>query len=102
MIVMIRPKSPCGFSMARMPLSFALLALTALPALGQDKTIDPAAFKFFETKVRPVLANRCFRCHGPDMQKSKLRVDSLAALLQGGKAGPALKAGRPDDSLLIQ
>ena len=83
-------------------LSLGLLALTGFPALAQNKTIDPAALKFFETNVRPVLANRCFRCHGPEMQKSKLRVDSLAALLQGGKAGPALKAGRPDDSLLIQ
>ncbi len=78
------------------------LLLPAAPAFAQDKGLDPAAVKFFETNVRPVLANRCFSCHGPEMQKSKLRIDSLAALLQGGRSGPALTMGKPDDSLMIQ
>jgi len=85
--------------------NFFFLGLLMLPpavALGQDKTLDLGAIKFFETNVRPVLANRCYSCHGPEMQKNKLRVDSLAALLQGGKSGPAFVAGKPDESLLIQ
>ena len=55
---------------------FFFLGLLMLPpavALGQNKTLDPGAIKFFETNVRPVLANRCYSCHGPEMQKNKLR-----------------------------
>ncbi len=86
----------------RLLLSIGLTVLLTMPAFGQDKALDPVAVKFFESNVRPVLANRCFSCHGPEMQKSKLRVDSLAGLLQGGKSGPALMSGKPDESLLIQ
>jgi hypothetical protein len=78
------------------------MLLLALPALGQDKTAEAATIKFFETNVRPVLAKRCYECHGPDLKESKLRVDSREALLIGGKSGPALKPGQPDDSLMIK
>jgi len=82
---------------------FAFLILLALPPLsfGQGKNTDNAGLRFFETNVRPVLANRCFSCHGPKEQKGKLRVDSLADLLKGGRSGPALKAGFPAESLLV-
>jgi mono/diheme cytochrome c family protein len=49
-----------------------------------------------------VLANRCYECHGPELQESKLRVDSREALLTGGKSGPALRPGQPDESLMIR
>ncbi len=44
----------------------------------------------FAALVAPVLANKCGRCHGADKQKGKLRTDSLAALLAGGKSGAAI------------
>ncbi len=84
--------------MTRTLLTLGLMLLTT-PAFGQN---DPVATTFFETHIRPVLANRCYSCHGPQMQKSKLRVDSLEAMLTGGKFGPALVRGKPDESLLIQ
>ena len=62
---------------------------------------DPAAIQFFEEKVRPVLATNCYSCHGADAQMGGLRVDSRAALLKGGKTGPALTAGSPAGSLLL-
>jgi len=62
---------------------------------------DPAALQFFEEKVRPVLATNCYSCHGADSQMGGLRVDSRAALLKGGKTGPALTIGDPARSLLI-
>jgi cytochrome c553 len=49
-----------------------------------------------------ILANKCEKCHGAEKQKAKLRVDSLAALLSGGKQGPAVVPGDPDASLLIE
>src|SRR4029453_18805322 len=56
---------------------------------------------FFETKVRPVLANSCLDCH-TDMRSGGLRLDSREAMLKGGKSGPALVPGDPEKSLLIQ
>src|SRR5260370_9286346 len=56
---------------------------------------------FFETRIRPVLANNCYSCH-TDSKLGGLRVDSRVALLAGGKAGPAIVPGRPDESPLIK
>jgi Protein of unknown function (DUF1553)/Protein of unknown function (DUF1549)/Planctomycete cytochrome C len=56
---------------------------------------------FFETKVRPILANNCSACHG-DAAMSGLRVDSREGLLKGGAMGPAIVPGDPDASLLIR
>lgn len=59
------------------------------------------AERIFETRVRPVLADRCLNCHGPSQQKSGLRLDSREAVLKGGDLGPAIVPGDPDQSLLI-
>jgi hypothetical protein len=63
--------------------------------------LDPAAVQFFEAKVRPVLAEHCFKCHGPQKQRASLRLDSRAAILKGGDSGPAVVPGQPQKSLLI-
>ena len=57
---------------------------------------------FFESNIRPVLVQRCIRCHGPRQQKSSLRLDSREALLRGGARGPAIVPDEPEQSLLIQ
>jgi hypothetical protein len=57
---------------------------------------------FFETKIRPVLAESCLKCHGGKKVSRGLRVDSREALLKGGETGPAIVVGDPDKSLLIQ
>ena len=56
---------------------------------------------FFEKKIRPLLVQHCFECHSEDAEESGLRLDSLAAILRGGERGPAIVAGKPDESLLI-
>jgi hypothetical protein len=60
------------------------------------------AEQHFTDKVRPLLESRCISCHGPDKVKGNLRMDSRAALLKGGDAGPALVPGKPSESLLLQ
>ncbi len=62
----------------------------------------PEAIDFFETKVRPVLAENCTKCHGPDEQKSGLRLDSRTSALEGGALGPAVVPGDPENSILIE
>src|SRR5262249_33443181 len=67
----------------------------------RDRDPDPAASAFFEAEVRPILVGRCQTCHGPDKAKAGLRLDSRAAILAGGESGPAIVAGEPGGSLLI-
>jgi hypothetical protein len=79
----------------------ACLVALAAPASAGPPTKEQAAF--FETRVRPVLAEHCFKCHSDAEKKRKggLAVDSLAALLQGGETGPAVVPGHPEKSLLV-
>ena len=57
---------------------------------------SPGATAEFENRVRPLLADRCLKCHGPRKQESNLRLDSRAAMMQGGDSGPAIVPGRPE------
>ena len=58
--------------------------------------------QLFESKVRPLLIERCHKCHAGDETKGGLRLDSRTAALQGGDTGPAVIPGKPDQSLLLQ
>ncbi|MCX6952131.1 MAG: hypothetical protein NTV51_08185 [Verrucomicrobia bacterium] len=62
---------------------------------------DRAKLTFFENEVRPLLAKRCFECHGEKKQKAGLRLDHIDDILKGGDTGPALVRGKPDESLLV-
>jgi len=79
-----------------------LVALSPLVLSAQGPRPDVAATEFFEREVRPVLASRCYSCHGPQQQFSSLRVDSRDALLKGGNRGPALVPGDAGLSLLAR
>ena len=55
---------------------------------------------FFESKVRPLLAAKCYSCHS-DSEMGGLRPDSLERVLQGGTRGPAVVPREPSSSLLL-
>ena len=63
---------------------------------------SPEAVRFFEAKVRPVLVDNCYQCHGESKQEDNLRLDSRAGIIAGGDQGPAVVPGNPDESLLIK
>ena len=75
------------------------LSATAARALASPADTAASA-DFFETKVRPVLANNCYACHTASALGG-LRLDSREAMLKGGGRGAALVPGDPDKSLLI-
>ena len=76
------------------------ITLVTLASVGDaQSSADEAAL--FETKVRPLLAGKCYSCHGP-LAKGGLRLDSREALLKGGRRGAAAIAGNPDASPLVQ
>lgn len=53
-------------------------------------------------QVEPILAERCYSCHGPEKQKDKLRLDSREAIEKGSKHGPVITAGDPEKSPMYQ
>lgn len=63
---------------------------------------EAADVEHFETKIRPVLAGTCFKCHGGDNTSGELRVDSREALMRGGERGAAIVPGDADASLLVR
>src|SRR5262249_37021680 len=85
-------------------LSLSLLAALGIAAVARAEPAGPSrqAAEFFESKVRPLLADNCFTCHGPKRQQAGLRLDSRAALLKGSDNGPVITAGDPGKSPLIQ
>jgi hypothetical protein len=76
----------------------AAVCVPASPLAAADNS------EFFETKVRPVLVEHCYRCHSGQAKKLRggLHLDSREAMLTGGDSGPALVAGQPDKSRLIE
>ena len=58
---------------------------------------EPRVAIDFESQVLPILREHCVACHGPEVQESKLRLDSLTSALRGGDSGEAVI--RPGDSV---
>ena len=56
----------------------------------------------YEQHVRPILASKCFGCHGPRQQQSGLRLDLRQNALRGGDYGVVIVPGKSADSKLIQ
>src|SRR5687767_13723939 len=78
--------------------------LSAAPPLPPTATGDSAGIEFFESKIRPLLAENCYSCHSAKAEKLKgdLRLDSRDGILKGGESGsPAITPGNPDGSPLI-
>jgi hypothetical protein len=73
---------------------------TEQEALGQSSPSE--AVEFFESRVRPIFAQRCVKCHGPRKRSSGLRLDNRESILAGGERGPAIVPAKPDESLLIR
>ncbi len=92
-------KSPAA---SRPILLSAIAAAASLALHGQEITKEQT--EFFESKIRPVLADTCYRCHSADAGKSKggLTLDSRDAILKGGDTGPAAVPGDVAKSLLIK
>jgi mono/diheme cytochrome c family protein len=79
------------------------------PAAAPVAAIEPVAGHTqqdesgdFATKIRPILAARCYGCHGPDLQQNGLRLDSLAAVLKGSANGSVVIPGDGDKSPLVR
>ena len=88
------------------PAFVALAAFAAAaPPAAHPAASGPASaadLAFFERSVRPLLAERCYECHGEKKQKGGLRLDSLPGWQAGGDTGPVIVPGDPAHSLLVE
>src|SRR5206468_1954117 len=59
--------------------------------------------EFFEKRIRPVLTEKCYKCHSTRAEKIKggLLLDSRSGWVKGGDSGPVIVPGDPEKSRLI-
>jgi hypothetical protein len=69
---------------------------------GLERPLPQSAQSFYAVRVAPILDEHCASCHGERRQKAKLRVDTLPAMLRGGKHGAVIQPGDAHDSVLAQ
>jgi hypothetical protein len=81
---------------------FTLLPLTGLLGLLGTSLASGATNADFARDIQPLLAERCFACHGEKKQESGLRLDRKADAFKGGDHGPAIVPGKPAESVLLQ
>lgn len=82
----------------KLPIIFLLLA-SALPA----GALPPEQVEFFESHIRPVLAQECYECHSTaGKRKGGLLLDSREGWMTGGDSGEVILPGNPKESLLLQ
>jgi len=85
-----------------------LVAIAILASSGRSLSASPTPdqLAFFETKIRPVLAQHCYQCHSAEALragklKADLLVDSRDGMMKGGESGAAVVPGKREDSLLL-
>ncbi|MBM3983917.1 MAG: DUF1549 domain-containing protein, partial [Planctomycetes bacterium] len=91
-------------------LSLFLIGVSPVPAVAQPNPPtkpDPKGVEFFETKIRPVLTERCYSCHSAEAQAQKklkggLLLDTRDGLLRGGDSGPTVVPGKSTEGTLLK
>jgi hypothetical protein len=81
------------------------LTLATIITLAIAGSLDASADdseQFFESKIRPLLIEKCLECHNAEKQSGGLRLDSRDNILKGGDSGAAMIPGDPAASRLIQ
>ncbi|MEO5739683.1 MAG: ankyrin repeat domain-containing protein [Vicinamibacterales bacterium] len=80
-----------------------MCSILALPVRAQGQIPSAASRNVdYDADVRPILAQNCYSCHGPEAQQSGLRLDLRQNALRGGDYGPVILSGNSADSKLIK
>ena len=92
-------------NMTRSLTGLIILLFAAPSAIAEERaTPTKEQLDFFETKIRPVLVEHCYKCHAAEAKiiKGGLRLDSRDGLLKGGDTGPSVVPGQAEKSLLLK
>ena len=87
--------APTGAGLARTAICVGITLLGGTAGYAQSSA------EFFEARVRPLLAGKCFSCH-TQTKMGGLEMTSREALLRGGQSGPAIEPRAPERSLLVR
>ncbi len=90
--------------MERNFLSICILAASIGLSNASARTLPPADMAFFESNVRPILVDNCYKCHSAEGDKIRggFRIDSQPGMLRGGESGPSIEPGDALSSRLVQ
>ena len=80
----------------------ALLLIATALTTGRFNVSRADDDAFFEAQIRPLLIERCYKCHSGKKTNGGLALDTRSGWQKGGENGPAIIPGKPDESLLIQ
>ncbi len=72
------------------------------PEAPAARPVAAASGPDFVKDIQPIFQARCTRCHGLDLQRNSLRLDSRTAALKGGLSGAVIVPGKSDASILVQ
>lgn len=81
----------------------SVLALIALsdPVPIAVKAPDRTTPVSYAREVESILAGKCVGCHNATVAQSRLNMEGVAGMLKGGKRGPSIVAGKPDEGPLL-
>ncbi|MGB8852730.1 MAG: DUF1553 domain-containing protein [Pirellulales bacterium] len=84
--------------------AYCIAAIAASLAPVVSASAEPATdgVATYRDTLKPLLAERCFSCHGALKQEAGLRLDTVAAMEKGGDSGPAITKQNTAESLLLQ
>jgi hypothetical protein len=69
--------------------------ISKLPPVSSKKDVN------YARDIKPLFEKSCFKCHGEEKQKAKLRLDSLEAVKKGSENGEVIVAGKSEKSSLV-
>ncbi len=80
------------------------ICIVGIAMADEGSSISDEQLAFFESRIRPVLVEKCYACHSAEAEELEgdLLVDSRDALRKGGAGGPAVVPGDPRHSLLVE
>lgn len=83
-------------------ISLSVTLVLTVPLLYSEE-LSPEDLEYFESHVRPLLAEHCYKCHASDADKIRggFLLDSKPAMLRGGDSGAAIVPGEAEDSRLV-
>ncbi|MGV3483656.1 MAG: PSD1 and planctomycete cytochrome C domain-containing protein, partial [Planctomycetaceae bacterium] len=98
------PSRPSTFGIVHFVVSLAVAVTPSLAWAAEsdsaEATVGPLTF---ERDIRPILREHCLDCHGAVEEKEgSLDLRLVRRMLSGGDSGPAMVAGRPEESLMLQ